>query len=358
MSEAAGSSLDLAGEESVSDDTASQQITAESAVDPDIEPQESVQAIQQLAEQQQNTLATDSTQGSSQEAVEAIIPPQTPPTPYISPPRTPLDKFDYTYRAGKGGKGWWKYLTKPRGSDQQKQQAQFLTLWFTPTPKAPIPRATAGVWFVYEKLDDERSKAFTKILHAKLQEKGKSSTGIIQTGVISYRFEHSHLTHTIPIPSKLEYLPNFLADENPSSTEAHLGAPYLRIPELVSSNLIVSQMVESGKLLKEAQKRNPSNMENTDDPPVTGAGIQLKVNGNGVPLEVIQELARTENYPILSAKQVIMRHHLVPDMKAKIPLADVELYADIATQQQEAEDERLKVVESRVQQRISKRMLA
>ncbi|KAI9351510.1 hypothetical protein BDR26DRAFT_1003465 [Obelidium mucronatum] len=282
---------------------------------------------------------------------------ETSPRPHVSPPRTPLDKFDYSYRAGKGGKGWWKYLTKPRGSDAKTQQAQFLTLWFTPTPKAPIPRATAGVWFVYEKLDEAKSKAFTKVMHMQLNEKGKSTTGITQVATISYRFEHSHLTHDIAVPSNLSYLPLLLADENPNSSEARLGAPYLRIPELVSSSLIVSEMVESGKHLKEMSKKVGSDADAAlDDPPITGAGIQLKVNGNGIPLEVIQELARTENYPVLTSKEVIMRHHLGPAKMAKIPLDDQELYARISEQHQVVELERARVVEARRQARITKRL--
>ncbi|KAJ3298118.1 hypothetical protein HDU79_000520 [Rhizoclosmatium sp. JEL0117] len=287
-------------------------------------------------------------------ANQAAKVPESPPKQVYTPvPRTPLNQFDYTYRAGKGGKGWWKYLTRHRGTDPDQNKAQYQTLWFTPTPRAPIPRATAGVWFIYEKHDPPIPASRT--LLDKISKSNLFPNGLNQIATLHYRYEHSHMTHTIEVPSVLEYLPLVLVEHDPDATAARLSAPYLRIPELIQMSLTVSHGVETHKFLKPL-KPVPAPVAALEIDPETGDLVQIKVNGNGVPLEVIKELGRTENYPVLTAREVIMRHHLLPENIAKIPAEDGKYYADVLAKHLAEDEERKVVVEGRKQQRYSKRM--
>ncbi|ORY51315.1 hypothetical protein BCR33DRAFT_846141 [Rhizoclosmatium globosum] len=272
-------------------------------------------------------------------ANQAAKVPESPPKQVYTPvPRTPLNQFDYTYRAGKGGKGWWKYLTRHRGTDPDQNKAQYQTLWFTPTPRAPIPRATAGVWFIYEKHDPPIPASSSS---GKISKSNLFPNGLNQIATLHYRYEHSHMTHTIEVPSVLEYLPLVLVEHDPDATAARLSAP-----------LTVSHGVETHKFLKPL-KPVPAPAAALEIDPETGDLVQIKVNGNGVPLEVIKELGRTENYPVLTAREVIMRHHLLPENIAKIPAEDEKYYADVLAKHLAEDEERKVVVEGRKQQRYS-----
>ncbi|KAJ3073428.1 hypothetical protein HDU98_001549 [Podochytrium sp. JEL0797] len=291
-----------------------------------------------------------STEPNPEPRSEIVSPDVTTPPPPLEPPsapsphhpatipsthqtpttRPPYDKFDYTFRAGRGGKGWWKYVTKPRGSNTSTQQVQFLTVWSTPTPKSPIPRATAGVWFVYEKLDEEMSKLGSRVLASKLSNV-RTAEMIIHTANLHYRYEHSHQTHTIAIPSDLKYLPFLLTEHTAHPTHHRFSAPYIHLPELISASLTVSRLVENGHMLHAAPvASDPATIEKSEP---SDPSHHLKFTGNGIPWDILQELARTENYPVLTSSQVMMRHHLT--QVAAIPVADDEFCYQVVMKQAE-----------------------
>ena len=91
----------------------------------------------------ENTLPTDTSAPNEHVPVEKN---------YNYPPQISKIKSEVIKKTNaNGGSGIWKYKTEHRGTDHNNGKVQFFTVWSTPTKKESVPRATAGVWFVYEK---------------------------------------------------------------------------------------------------------------------------------------------------------------------------------------------------------------
>ncbi|KAJ3235653.1 hypothetical protein HDU81_000285 [Chytriomyces hyalinus] len=295
---------------------------------------------------------------------------QTPPTqrPTTSEPpakqkptsvrQTPNKNL--VHKVGKGGAGWWKYETEHRGTDLAASRVQFLTKWSTPTPMSPIPRANAAVWFTYEQLSEDRVKELTPLLVNEIG--SQTNEDVIHHATVTYRFEHNHLSHELAIPRNFNQLPLVLMRESKAKNNSdgsqsfaagfRLSAPFLRIPEIIASSLLISKAVESEMLLKKPPKKTKPVDDAASD---TSASGPQRVNGNGISLEILQELVRTENYPIWTAKQVIMRGHLQSAQIAQIPTQDEELFAKLELKAKEEDDARLLKIEVRKQIRMTSR---
>ncbi|KAJ3345118.1 hypothetical protein HDU83_004416 [Entophlyctis luteolus] len=248
---------------------------------------------------------------------------------------------NYVYKAGKAGKGMWKYITKHRGTNQEKNIVQFITVWSTPTPQAPVPPATAGVWWSFEKVKMFQSNVFNKQVPQQQEKK---------TATLTFRYEHSHMTQVVAVPEAniVSEIPKQLAAlEDSKPTGIRFTAPYLRIPELIAATLSVSNAVFSNELLgRKVFGRAKDAVDSLDT---------QKLNGNGVPFEVIQELFRTENYPTLSAHEVLTRHHLRSDQTARVPDDAEEESCRIAVLALEADAQRKKKIEQRRVMRLNNR---
>ncbi|KAJ3123287.1 hypothetical protein HK100_011659 [Physocladia obscura] len=264
--------------------------------------------------------------------------------------------YDYKFNDGKAGKGWWKYLTKHQSTDEIGQKVQFLTVWSTPTPYSPIPRATAGIWWIYEKSTNEQP--VNSNLLAMLDD-----SNITQVANLHYRFEHSHLTHSIPIPSDASRIPEILFsidnEFGRAPTAARFAAPYLRIPEIIASSLKISAAVETGQYLNNSALTSDEATQSSRRKQSTN----VKVDGNGVPISVIYELIQTENYPLLGPREVMTRHHLdssgrtessaVGAPVAQIPGEEEDAIIGIGMKAVLDDIERVKLVEVRKQIRMS-----
>ncbi|KAJ3186389.1 hypothetical protein HK101_009680 [Irineochytrium annulatum] len=71
------------------------------------------------------------------------------------------------FPTGSGGANVWKYVTSLKGTDEEKGKVQFFTVWSTPTPRYPIPRATAGVWFTYERAPERKIQSDSFLSYSK-----------------------------------------------------------------------------------------------------------------------------------------------------------------------------------------------
>ncbi|KAJ3289990.1 hypothetical protein HK104_007097 [Borealophlyctis nickersoniae] len=175
----------------------------------------------------------------------------------------------------------WKFYTRHRGTRVDGGEAgttngavQFLTTWSQPHSKEPVPRATAGVWFVYEKPNvgtgAEQASIFSECVWrvrcyphksetppAPFAKKTSSqrpvtapaaSTSLFSTPTLTYRFEHHTATHTIPMP--LPFDRSTLANVMPKGAPSDLGNPAKRLPEMITSKLRVSDAIAQGKLLR------------------------------------------------------------------------------------------------------------
>ncbi|KAI8835786.1 hypothetical protein BJ741DRAFT_200089 [Chytriomyces cf. hyalinus JEL632] len=283
-----------------------------------------------------------------------------PPPAKLKPNSIRQTPSNLVHKMGKGGAGWWKYETEHRGTDLAACRVQFLTKWSTPTPTSPIPRANAAVWFTYEQLSEERVKELTPLL---INEIGsQTNEDVTHYATVTYRFEHNHLSHKLAIPRNYNQLQLVLLRESKAQNNSdggqsfaagfRLSAPFLRIPEIIASSLLISKAVESEMLLKKAPKKaKPAD----DAASETSASNPQRVNGNGISLEILQELVRTENYPVWTAKQVMMRGHLQPAQIAQIPAQDEELFAKLELKAREDDDARLLKIEARKQIRMTSR---
>lgn len=119
--------------------------------------------------------------------------------------------------------GEWNYFTIFVGN-QEKNQI-YLTRFSQPRMNLPIPKAMAAVWF-----------SFTP---------GQPPT-------LTYRFEHQHLSHKIPLPFNATNLP-------PSSS---LCSPIHRLPEILFSKTEVCKAVIRGDLLGGNQLEGNNNSLN------------------------------------------------------------------------------------------------
>ncbi|KAJ3257070.1 hypothetical protein HDU77_002869 [Chytriomyces hyalinus] len=283
-----------------------------------------------------------------------------PPPAKLKPNSIRQTPSTLAHKVGKGGAGWWKYETEHRGTDLAACRVQFLTKWSTPTPTSPIPRANAAVWFTYEQLSEDRVKELTPLL---INEIGnQTNDDVIHHATVTYRFEHNHLSHKLAIPRNFNQLPLVLLRESKVQNNSdggqsfaagfRLSAPFLRIPEIIASSLLISKAVESEMLLKKAPKKAKPADDAASD---TSASNPQRVNGNGISLEILQELVRTENYPVWTAKQVMMRGHLQPAQIAQIPAQDEELFAKLELKAREDDDARLLKIEARKQIRMTSR---
>ncbi|KAJ3407171.1 hypothetical protein HDV05_005560, partial [Chytridiales sp. JEL 0842] len=262
---------------------------------------------------------------------------------------------------GLGGIGVWKYKTTLKGFDERKGKAQFYTVFSTPTQTAPVPRATAGVWFTYQaKTEEERQKQRPP---SSLVDASEATKALETKATLTYRFEHTHMSHTVPIPNDVNYLPMVVPSELTASGKTlGVGAASKRVPEIIKSRLVVSKDVESGKLLNankpSTSKRASLNKERLSAPNSAGSThsrVKETTNANGVPISVIEELAKSENYPVLTAKKLISRSHLKPEDVAPIPDVATAKVAEIQAQQDAIEEERKARVGAKEQARLSEK---
>ncbi|KAI9094041.1 hypothetical protein DFS34DRAFT_251617 [Phlyctochytrium arcticum] len=129
-------------------------------------------------------------------------------TTYLSPSaKSPLPPIEWKYYANCKG-------TEVAGGGEGKQvvhRARFLTTWSQPTLTEPVPRATANVWVDVE--------------------------GRGQGSALTYRFEHHHLSHTVPV------------GEGNAPPPFPPGHPARRLPDLITSKLQVSDAMVRSRLL-------------------------------------------------------------------------------------------------------------
>ncbi|KAI9355951.1 hypothetical protein DFJ73DRAFT_824077 [Zopfochytrium polystomum] len=361
---------------------------------------------------------------------------------------------------GAGGRGVWKYTTEVKGVDVAQEQVQFFTIWRTPTQTKPIPRAVGGIWFVYERSksppkDEEprdvtspadgsivdvtvrsgqEEEASLPVEQIELNEapderensaasqESSSSDHVSRpesdiAGTLTVRFEHNHIFQKIPVPKEVGRLVQGLPEQLTESGRAlRLHNPALRIPEIIQSSLLISQMIESGKLLADRTKlkdddefefeKNRNSDTNKPHESVPGAkgsdqvevpggsdgsakpslpaivhtvkkvdqlssdesilpSVRAKMeryyeggpfNGNGVSREVIKGLAMAEDDRALEAQEILTRDLLPLDRIAGIPVAAFEKIAKISAEQKMVGEEKRKVLEAREQVRALQRL--
>ncbi|KAJ3089780.1 hypothetical protein HK102_005507 [Quaeritorhiza haematococci] len=138
-----------------------------------------------------------------------------------------------------GPESTWRYYTKRTFLDEKQGLVRFFTVWSQPTIRMPIPRATAGVWFTYQKNVHSDNTPPT----------------------LTYRFENHSLTHTIPLPSTTDYtqlksmIPKLLDPNSTAFPLKSIGSPAKRLPELIANKLRISDAIAQGKFLSNRIER-------------------------------------------------------------------------------------------------------
>ncbi|KAJ1560266.1 hypothetical protein HK405_007688 [Cladochytrium tenue] len=227
---------------------------------------------------------------------------------------------------GAGGRGAWRYFTSAKGVDADGGRAQFYTVWRTPTVTEPIPRAVAGVWFVYERREATKRRSTRPSIEEQLSGKsgsldggdrqdtgpeteedaGEAAVAVAEIrstesitapssssssstasasesghdeddyddteddedllGTLTYRFEHSRISETVAVPTDLGRLADYLPRQLTESGEAlRLTNPALRVPELVESALLVACAIDRGKMLGKRETSDAGNGGGRDD---------------------------------------------------------------------------------------------